>query len=81
MNITTVGRDLAKRVFQVPGVDERGKVRLRQQLRRREVLSFFATLPPCLIGREACDGAHYGAQRLREYGHRVKLMAPQFVRP
>src|SRR5215510_6766556 len=47
----------------------------------REVLSFFATLPPCLIGMEACGGAHYWAQRLREYGHTVKLMAPQFVRP
>lgn len=81
MNITTVGLDLAKSVFQVHGVDERGKVVLRKQLRRREVLSFFANLPPCLIGMEACGGAHFWAQRLGEYGHTVKLMAPQFVRP
>jgi transposase len=76
-----VGLDLAKRVLQAHGVDGRGKVRLRQQLRRREVLSFFATLPPCLIGMEACGGAHYWAQRLQEYGYTVKLMAAQFVRP
>lgn len=81
MNVTTVGLDVAKGVFQVHGVDGRGKVRLRKQLRRREVLSFFANLPPCLIGMEACGGAHYWAQRLMEYGHTVKLMAPQFVRP
>ena len=81
MNITTVGLDLAKQVFQVHGVDERDKVVLRKQLRRREVLSFFANLPPCLIGMEACGGAHSWAQRLMEYGHTVKLMAPQFVRP
>lgn len=81
MQVTTVGLDLAKRVFQVHGVDERGKGRVRKQLRRREVLSFFATLPPCLIGMEACGGAHYWAQRLMECGHTVKLMAPQFVRP
>ena len=81
MPVTTVGLDLAKRVFQAHGVDERGKVRLCKQLRRREVLSFFATLPPCLIGMEASGGAHYWAQRLMECGHTVKLMAPQFVRP
>jgi transposase len=81
MQVTTVGLDLAKRVFQVHGVDERGKVRVRKQLRRREVLSFFANLPPCLIGMEACGGAHYWARRCREYGHTVKLIAPQFVKP
>lgn len=81
MNVTTVGLDLAKSVFQVHGVDERGKATVSKQLRRREVLSFFANLPPCLIGMEACGGAHYWAQRLMAYGHTVKLMAPQFVRP
>lgn len=58
MKITTVGLDLAKQVFQVHGVDEHDKVVLRKQLRRREVLGFFANLPPCLIGMEACGGAH-----------------------
>jgi transposase len=81
MNVATVGLDLAKSVLQVHGVEERGKIRLRKQLRRREVLRFFATLPPCLVGMEACGGAHYWAQRLQECGHTVKLMAPQFVRP
>ena len=81
MNVTTVGLDLAKSVFQVHGMDERGKVTVRKQLRRREVLSFFANLPPCLVGMEACGGAHYWAQRVQECGHTVKLMAPQFVRP
>ncbi len=81
MKITTVGLDLAKQVFQVHGVDEHDKVVLRKQLRRREVLGFFANLPPCLIGMEAWGGAHYWAQRLMEYGHTVKLRAPQFVRP
>jgi transposase len=81
MQVTTVGLDLAKRVFQVHGIDERGKVAVRKQLRRREVMGFFATLPPCLMGMEACGGAHYWARCLRGYGHTVKLMAPQFVRP
>ena len=58
MKITTVGLDLAKQVFQVHGVDEHDKVVLRKQLRRREVLGFFANLPPCLSGMEACGGAH-----------------------
>ena len=81
MNITTVGIDLAKNVFQVHGVDERGKASLRKQLKRAQVLPFFANLPPCLIGMEACGSAHYWARKLKEHGHTVKLMAPQFVKP
>jgi transposase len=81
MNITTVGIDLAKSVFQVHGVDERGRVLLRKSVKRSELLKVFANLPRCLIGMEACGSAHYWARRLMEYGHAVKLMAPQFVKP
>jgi transposase len=81
MNIKRVGIDLAKQVFQVHGVDYQGKVVLRKQLRRNQMLSFFATLPPCLIGMEACGGAHYWARELQKLGHTVKLMAAQFVKP
>ena len=81
MNITTIGVDLAKSVFQVHGVDERGKAVLRRRLKRVEVVSFFARLAPCLIGLEACGSAHFWARKLTELGHTVKLMAPQFVKP
>jgi transposase len=81
MNTKRVGIDLAKQVFQVHGVDYQDKVVLRKQLRRNQMLSFFATLPPCLIGMEACGGAHYWARELQKLGHTVKLMAPQFVKP
>ena len=81
MNIKRVGIDLAKLVFQVHGVDCQDKVVLRKQLRRNQLLSFFATLPPCLIGMEACGGAHHWARELQKQGHTVKLIAPQFVKP
>ena len=81
MNTKRVGIDIAKQVFQVHGVDYQDKVVLRKQLRRSQMLSFFATLPPCLIGIEACGGAHYWARELQKLGHTVKLMAPQFVKP
>lgn len=81
MKITTAGIDLAKNLMQVHGVDERGKVVLRRQLRRNQVLPFFANIPPCLIGMEACGSAHHWARKLEELGHNVKLMAPQFVKP
>ena len=81
MKITTIGIDLAKTVFQVHGVDERGKAVLRKQLKRKDLLSFFANLEPCLIGMEACGSAHYWARKLSELGHTVRLMAPQFVKP
>ena len=81
MKITTVGIDLAKALFQVHGVDECGKAVLRKQLKRKDVLSFFANLEPCLIGMEACGSAHYWARKLSELGHTVRLMAPQFVKP
>lgn len=81
MNITQIGIDLAKLVFQVHGVDARGKVTLRRQLKRPQVVAFFAQPAPCLIGMEACGGAHFWARKLMECGHTVKLIAPQFVKP
>jgi transposase len=81
MNITQVGIDLAKLVFQVHGVDARGKVLLRKQLKRHQIVAFFAQMPPCLVGMEACGGAHFWARKLTALGHTVKLIAPQFVKP
>jgi transposase len=81
MNVTTIGIDLAKSVFQVHGVDKDGKTVIQKRLRRSKVLEFFVQLPPCLIGMEACSSAHYWARKLRQQGHEVKLMAPQFVKP
>ena len=81
MKITTIGLDLAKNVMQVHGVDGRGKVLLRKILRRAQVTLFFAQLPPCHVGMEACASAHFWARKLEEFGHQVKLMAPQFVKP
>jgi transposase len=81
MKITMTGIDLAKTVLQVHGVDKRGKAVLRKQLKRKDVLSFFANLEPCLIGMEACGSAHYWARKLSALGHTVRLMAPQFVKP
>ncbi|MDR6854510.1 transposase [Variovorax guangxiensis] len=81
MKITTVGIDLAKNVFQVHAVDEHGKVALRKQLRRDQMTAFFVNLPPCLIGMEACGSAHHWARTLQGFGHAVRLMSPQFVKP
>jgi len=81
MNITTVGIDLAKNVFQVHGIDARGKVVLRRQLRREQVVVFFVNLPPCVIGMEACASSHHWGRTLERFGHTVRLMAPQFVKP
>jgi transposase len=81
MKITTVGFDLAKNVFQVHGVDQHGKVVLKTQLRRHQVAEFFAQLPSCMIGMEACGSAHYWARTLQGLGHTVRLISPQFVKP
>ena len=70
MKITTVGIDLAKNVFQVHGIDERGKAVLRKQLRRAQVAVFFANLPPCVIGIEACASAHHWGRRCSALGIR-----------
>jgi transposase len=81
MKLTTIGIDLAKAVMQVHGVDGRGKRVLKKQIRRDQLLPFFANLTPCLIGMEACGSGHYWARKLEALGHTVKLMAPQFVKP
>ena len=73
-NVPTLGIDLAKSVFQRHGVDARGKVLLRRQLGRSQMLEVFQRLPPCLIGIEACAGAHYWACELTKSGHEVRLM-------
>ena len=80
MNPTTIGLDIAKNVFQAHGVDQNGKVVVRKRLSRAKVLEFLANLPPCLIGMEACPGAHYWARELMKLGHAVKLMAAQYVK-
>jgi transposase len=80
MEITTIGLDLAKRVFQVHGIDAAGKVVVRKALRRAQVLPFFAKLPPCLVGMEACGTSHHWARELTRLGHEVKLMPPAYVK-
>ena len=78
--ITTIGLDLAKNVFQVHATDETGGLAMRRPLRRGRVLRFFAGLPPCLVGMEACATAHYWARELQALGHEVRLMPPQYVK-
>ena len=79
--IATIGLDIAKSVFQVHGVDAAGQVVVRRQLKRRQVLAFFAKLPPCLIGIEACASSHYWARELQALGHTVRLIPPAYVKP
>src|SRR6202142_2117101 len=80
MQITTIGLDIAKNVFQVHGIDGSEKVVVRKQLRRRQVLEFFKVLSPCLVGMEACATAHYWARELTTLGHRVRLMPAKDVK-
>src|SRR5262245_17988255 len=79
--LTTIGLDLAKKVIQVHGVDAEGKVVVARELKRKEVLAFFAKLPPCLLGMEACGSAHYWARQITKLGHTVKVMPPKYVKP
>jgi len=79
--ITTIGLDIAKSVFQVHGIDASGAVIVRRQLRRSQVLPFFRKLPACVIGIEACATAHHWGRELVTLGHEVKLMPPRYVKP
>lgn len=80
-DIKTLGIDLAKNIFQLCGVNEAGKIVLTKRLKRKDFSAFIANLPPCLIGMEACGGANYWARKFQTFGHTVKLIAPQFVKP
>ena len=79
--VSTIGLDLAKRVFQVHGIDGSGTVVIRRSLRRAQVLAFFAKLPCCLVGMEACATSHYWARELRKLGHDVRLIHRPTRRP
>src|SRR5215831_16722785 len=81
MKVTTIGIDLAKQVFQVHGVDGQGKAVLRKRLSRSELARFMMNLSPCLVGMEACGGANYWSRKFQSFGHQVRLMSPQFVKP
>lgn len=79
--VVTIGLDIAKSVFQVHGVAADGEVVIRRQLRRAQMLGFFAKLPGCLVGIEACASAHFWGRELRRLGHEVRLMPPSYVKP
>lgn len=81
MEISTIGIDIAKRIFHIHGIDKNGKMVLRKTLMRDQLLNFIANLPKCLIGIEACGSANYWARELIKLGHEVKLISPQFVKP
>ena len=81
MEISTIGLDLAKNVFQVHAVDALGNVVIRRAIRRWQVLPLFAKLGPCLVGIEACGASHHWARELLALGHDVRLMPPAYVKP
>jgi transposase len=78
--VITIGLDIAKSVFQVHGVDGAGAVVIRKRVSRAKVLTFFADLPPCVIGIEACPSAHHWGRELEALGHAVRLMPPSYVK-
>jgi transposase len=80
-DISVIGIDLAKTIFQIQGCDERGKELFRKRLSRQKLALFMAQLPKCLVGMEACGGSHYWARRFQEMGHEVRMMSPQYVKP
>ena len=80
-SVTTGGLDLAKHVFQVHGIDASGRVVVAKAIRRNKLLEFFASLPPCLVGLEACGSAHYWARELMALGHEARMMPPAYVKP
>jgi transposase len=79
--VTTVGLDIAKHVFQVHGIDAQGTVVIRRKVRRSELLKFFESIQPCLVGIEACATAHHWGRELQSRGHQVRLMPPGYVKP
>ena len=81
MTVKTVGLDLAKDVFQVHGVSENGRVIFNKPIKRAKLLAFFKTLPPCVVGMEACGSSHHWGRQLRTLGHDVKLMPAGYVKP
>ena len=78
--VSTIGLDIAKSIFQVHGVDVDGAVVIRKRVRRAKVSEFFSALPPCLVGIEACPSAHHWSRQLQVLGHAVKLMPPSYVK-
>jgi transposase len=81
MQVTTIGLDLGKRVFQVHGIDASGRAVVRRKLQRSEIVAFFAALPPCLVGIEACATAHHWSRLITAGGHDVRLIPPSYVKP
>jgi len=81
MQVTTIGLDLAKNVFQVHGISDNGDVVFNRALRRAQVLSFFEKLEPCLVGIEACGTSHHWAREISKLGHTIKLIPPVYVKP
>lgn len=81
MTVETVGLDLAKDVFQVDGISESGRVIFNKAIKRAKLLAFFEALPPCMVGMEACGSAHHWARALRKFGHDVRLMPANYVKP
>lgn len=81
MDVSTIGLDIAKNVFQVHGIDDSGATMIRRQLRRQQVLPFFRKQPACLVGMEACATSHHWAREIAALGHEVRLMPPHYVKP
>ncbi|MFI5353222.1 MAG: IS110 family transposase, partial [Candidatus Binatales bacterium] len=81
MQITRIGMDIAKQLFELHGVDRRGRVVLRRTLKRERLLEFFAQLKPCEVGMEACGGAHYWHREISQLGHTVRLVSAHKVKP
>ena len=81
MQVTTIGLDLAKNIFQVHGITDDGEVAFNRPLRRAQILPFFKRLEPCLVGIEACGTSHHWARELSQLGHKVRLIPPMYVKP